>query len=281
MNGSRGIILGLVLCTGVHTVPVCAVRNSVGTMAINALSAVMRAIQTVLPSKTTARIVLGVIGGLTVRSLWTRYVTLGNIEAKINPAVLLYVDQKTRPLYAWMVGERGFETPAHIRVHYQEVKHSLAVACLAGHVDIFHCRTGVLVHAGNIYWQDVISTIDGEIARIRRMMGSIESYVGISIGGIHLFGIRKNFAQACRDLDIEARAQLRNTITVEQERQIGMAMTEAPGITERIILFFMMANPNYDKAYHIFWELDQRLGRLYAIKEAVVHAPINWNVALH
>ena len=131
-----------------------------------------------------------------------------------------------------------------------------------------------------IFWADVLSSIDNEMARIRRDMRKLESFVGVSFRGIHLFGIRKNFAQACDSVGACGFDQLRHALTVNQEEQIEGVMTEERGLGERLVAL-LMANPNYDKAYLVFWELDQRLGRLQAIKEAAVHTPVNWDIALH
>jgi hypothetical protein len=270
-----------IVALGLHSSQSYAGVAPVGRVAMNAASGVLTAVKNVLPAKSVAIAALCIAGGMTAKALWTRYITLSRIDAYINPEVLLYVDQRHYPIYNWMMGAPGFTTPAQIRSNYQNVKASLVTACLSGQVDIFQYRTGVpLVTGNNIFWADVMSTIDGEIARIRRVMISLESFVGVSFRGIHLFGMRKNFAQACSDLGLGGLDQMRHAMTVGQDEHIEALMTEDRGMGERLVAL-LMANPNYDKAYRIFWELDHRLGRLRAIKEAVVYTPVNWNIALH
>lgn len=254
---------------------------AVGELVSETAAASAQAIKRTMPNKFVALAALCAVGGMTAKALWTRYVTLRNIDITINPEPLLYTDQRTHPISNWLMGTQGFSSPAQIRAHYQDVKTALVTACLSGQVDIFQFGTGLYLTAGHaIFWRDVLSTIDGEIARIRRVMRSLEKYVDVTFKGIHLFGIRKNFVEICDDIGITGLQHLHHALTVGQEEQIEASMTQDRSLLERICAFFM-ANPNYDKAYRIFWELDQRLGRLQAIKEAVVHTPVNWNIALH
>lgn len=263
----------------ISTLPVDG--ETIGQVATSTACGAWSHIKKVLPTKTSTIAALCVAGAMTAKTLWTRYVTLRKINEKIMPKVTLYVDQRAHPIYSWMMGAPGCTTPAQIRANYQKVKSALVTACLSGEVDIFQYGTGnPLTSADRIYWADVLSSIDNEIARIRRDMRSLESFVGISFRGIHLFGIRKNFAHICDDLGISGFDQMRHALTVSQEEQIEGAMTEDRSLGEKVIAL-LMANPNYDKAYSIFWELDKRLGRLQALKEAVVHTPVIWNVALH
>lgn len=267
------VSVGVLGCSSIHA--------DVGQLGQKAISAAWTGIQKVLPTKPLTIAALCVAGGITAKTLWTRYVTLRTIDGKINPEVALYADRRERPIYNWMVGTPGFTTPAQIRANHDNVKAALVTASLSGEVDIFQYGTGISLTAGHaVYWADVLSSIDDEIAHIRRWMRGLESFVGLSFRGIHLFGIRKNFADACDSLGITGLDQLRHALTVNQEEQIQETMTEDRGLGERIIALFM-ANPNYDKAYLVFWELDQRLGRLQAIKEAVMHSPVQWHIALH
>lgn len=238
-------------------------------------------VKKILPTKAFATVALCVAGCAAARALWTRCITLKNIDQNINPEVKLYIDRRESPIYNWMMGASGFTTPAQIRSNLQRVKDALAQACLSGQVAVFQYRTGNQLMAGNpIYWADVLSSIDNEIITIRRWMNRLEPFVDITFRGIHLFGIRRNFVSACDSLCISGLDQIRHAMTTAQETQIEAIMTEGRGIGERVFSW-LMANPNYDKAYSIFWELDQRIGRLQAIKEAVVSTPINWHVALH
>ena len=258
-----------------------SVQADIGAFGKQAISVAWTGIQKVLPTKPLTIAALCLAGGITAKTLWTRYVTLGAINRKINPEVMLYVDRRERPMYNWMVGTPGFTTPAQIRANSQHVKDALVTACLSGEVDIFQYATGTHLTAGHpIYWADVLSSIDNEIAHIAHWMRGLESFVGLSFKGIHLFGIRKNFANACESLDITGLDQLRHALTINQEEQIEETMTEDRGLVERTVALFMV-NPNYDKAYRIFWELDQRLGRLQALKEAIMHSPVNWHIPLH
>jgi hypothetical protein len=238
-------------------------------------------VKSIVPAKVVALVALGVAGCAVAKTLWTRFVTLRNIDVALNPEPLLYADQRVRPISSWMVGAPGFSTLAQIRAHCSEVRAALSAACLSGRVDIFQSRTGLYLTAGRaMYWADVMSTIDGEIARIRRLMRSLEDFVDVSFKGRHLFGIRKNFVAVCDDLGISGAQQQNHAMTTDQEGLVDAYMTQDRSLCEKIAALFM-ANPNYDKAHRIFWELDQRIGRLQAIKEAVVHTPVNWNVALH
>jgi hypothetical protein len=255
--------------------------SSVGQLVADTATASVQAIQSTMPKKFVTLAALCAVGGMTAKALWTRYVTLRNIDIAINPEPLLYTDQRTHPISNWLMGTQGFSTPAQIRTHYQDVKTALVTACLSGQTDIFQYGTGLYLTAGHaIYWRDVMSTIDGEISRIRRIMRSLEKYVDVTFKWIHLFGIRKNFVAICDELGITGLQHLHHSVTVVQEEQIEAYMLQDRGLFERICAF-LMANPNYDKAYRLFWELDQRLGRLQAIKEAIVHTPVNWNIALH
>lgn len=255
--------------------------GALGRIAMNAVSVTWRNIKKVLPTKPSTIAALCVAGGMTAKFLWTRHVTLRRINEKINPHVKLCVDQQERPIYNWMIGSPGFTTPAQIRANYQQVRAALVIACLSGEVDIFQYGTGNRLTAGHaIYWADVMSSIDVEIAHIRREIRKLESFADISFGGIHFFGVRKNFAEACDNLGISGLDQLRHAMTVSQEEQIDAEMTEDRGLGEKAIAL-LLANPNYDKAHRIFWELDKRLGRLQAIKEAVVHTRVNWHIALY
>jgi len=95
-------------------------------------------------------------GGITAKTLWTRYVTLKTMNDKINPEVKLYVDQREHPIYNWSVGTQGFSTPAQVRANYFQVKAALVTACLSGDVDIFQYGTGIRLTVGNnLYWADV------------------------------------------------------------------------------------------------------------------------------
>jgi hypothetical protein len=254
---------------------------SVGQIVANTATASAQALQRTIPKKFIALAALCAVGGMAVKTLWTRYVILRNIDIAINPEPLLYTDQRTHPVSNWLMGTPGFSTPAQIRSHYQEVKEALVTACLSGQLDVFQTGTGLYLTTGRaMYWRDVMSTIDGEISRLRRIMRSLEKYVDVTFKGIHLFGIRKNFVAICDEQGITGLQHLHHSVTVAQEEQIEACMAQDRSLLERICAFFMV-NPNYDKAYRLFWNLDQRLGRLHAIKEAIVHSPVNWNIALH
>ena len=278
----RIFCIGCALSVGVLNVATVQAEPGVlANVATNAASAVWATVKKVLPTKASTIVALSFAGGLTAKTLWTRYVTLRRIDERIRPAVRLFVDQREHPICNWMMGAVGFSTAGQIRANFPAVRAALSTACLAGELDIFQYATGVSLTAGHpIYWADVLSSIDNEMAHIRGWMRSLESFLDISFRGVHLFGIRRNFVQACDELGIGGFDQMRHALTVRQEEQIDALMTEDRGLVERAIAF-LMANPNYDKAHLIFWELDQRLGRLQAIKEAVVHTPVNWHMPLH
>ena len=247
---------------------------------LKGIVALCSSVKRIMPSTPATIVSFGLACSVVARALWTRYVFLRKINYTINPDACLYVDQMRHPIYNWMTGVPVFVSPAQIRAHDVEVKDALVVACLAGHVDIFQAATGMPLTAGRIYWADVMSSIEGEMRDIRRIMRSLESFVGVSFRGIHLFGIRKKFESICNELEIGGLVRMRHVLTADQEARIEAVMGRVPGLDERVIAL-CMANPNYDKAHLIFWELDQRLGRLFALKEAIMRTPIAWNVALH
>lgn len=273
--------LNIILVAGLSVSQLDADTGTLGRVAVNLTSSAWDKLKKVIPSKPVTVAAVCLAGGIAVKALWTRHVTLGKIDKKINPDVVLYVDQTRHPIYNWMMGAPGLSTPAQIRANLKSVKSALITACLSGEIDIFQNRTGNRLTASDpMYWADVMSSIDAEIAYIRGLMRSLEPLISLSFGGIHLFGVRRNFVHACDNLDIGGFDQLRHGLTVNQEEQIASMMTEDRGLGEKAIAL-LMANPNYDKAHRIFWELDQRLGRLQAIKEAIVATPVSWHVALH
>lgn len=254
---------------------------ALGQAVVDSVAALPQAVRIGSPAKVAGIIALCAVGGMVAKTLWTRYVTLRNIDKAINPEPLLNMDQRAHPVSNWKVGAEGFSAPVQIRAHYSDVKNALKTACLAGEVDVFQRRTGLHLTAGcAIYWSDVMSTIDGEIARIRRIMRNLEQYVDVTFKGLHLFGIRKNFVALCNELDITGLEVLHHSITADQANQIDEHMMQDRSLAEQLCAL-LLANPNYGKAYRIFWQLDQRLGRLQAIKEAVVYTPVNWSIALH
>jgi len=270
-----GIILGIGLCS-----PAYALLGGVGRAGAQAVAGVCRQCAKLLPQKPATIAATCIIGGVAARTLWTRCVRLRKLDEKINPNVALYIDQQEHPIYNWMMGAPGFTTPAQIRAHQVQVKESLKRACLSGVVDIFQYGTGIRLGAGHyMYWSDVLSSIDREIERVSHWLRSLESFVGLRVCGIPVFGIRRNFARVCDDLGIDGLDQMRQAFTVEQEERITAEMTADRSWGERAIAL-CMANPNYDVAHRIFWQLDQRLGRLRAIKEAVVATPVQWRIPL-
>jgi hypothetical protein len=225
---------------------------------------------------------LGVAVAATVRALWTRYVTLRSINNTINPAAMMNIDMSDRPMYNWRVGEQGYITASQIRAHYADAGREFINACSAGRVDIYRYEPGVnqygpgarrnKIRPGDTFDKpDILRSIEHELGQLRSWMQSIESCADLSFMGIHFFGARKNFAQACQEQGITGLSLLNQRLTDAQEIGIDARMTQERGLHERAVALFM-ANPNYDKAHSLFWNLDQRIGRLEAIKQAVASA---------
>jgi hypothetical protein len=257
-----------------------ALLHDVGRAGFRAVAGVCGQCVKLLPQKPSTAAAALVLGGIVAKTLWTRYVWFRKLDKRINPLVALYVDQQEHPIRNWMVGASGFTTPAQIRAHHVQVKEALKRACLSGAVDIFQYGTGVRLGAGsNIYWSDVLSSIDREISCLVQWMRGLESFVGLSVCGIPVFGVRKNFASVCDDMGISGLDHMRQAFTAEQEERINAQMMADRGLGQRAFAL-CMANPNYDVAHRIFWQLDQRLGRLRAIKEAIVTTPVQWRVPL-
>ncbi len=270
-----GIVIGITLHNPVH-----AFLGDVGRAGAQVVAGVCRQCAKLLPQKSSTIAATCIIGGIAAKTLLTRFIRLRKLNEKINPNVALYIDQQEHPIYNWMMGAPGFTTPAQIRAHQVQVKEALKRACLSGAVDIFQYGTGIQLGAGHyIYWSDVLSAIDREIERISRWIRSLESFVGLSICGIPVFGIRRNFARVCDDLGINGLDHMRQAFTVEQEERVAAEMTADRSLGERA-LALCMASPNYDLAHRLFWQLDQRLGRLRAIKEAIFITPIQWHIPL-
>jgi len=269
------IVLSITLHGAAH-----AFLGGVGRVGAQAVSCICRQCAQILPQKPSTIAATCIIGGLAAKALWTRFIRLRKLNEKINPNVALYIDQQEHPIYNWMMGAPGFTTPAQIRAHQVQVKEALKRACLSGAIDIFQYGTGLRLGAGHyIYWSDVLSSVDREIERISRWIRSLESFVGLRICGIPVFGIRRNFACVCDDLGIDGLEQMRQAFTVEQEERVAAEMTADRSLGERAVAL-CLASPNYDVAHRLFWQLDQRLGRLRAIKEAIAITPIQWHIPL-
>jgi hypothetical protein len=270
-----GIVIGITLHHPAH-----AFLGGIGSAGSQIVAGVCRQCAKLLPQKSSTIAATCIIGGIAAKTLWTRFIRLRKLNEKINPHVTLYIDQQEHPIYNWMMGAPGFTTPAQIRAHQVQVKDALKRACLSGAVDIFQYGTGIRLGAGHyMFWSDVLSSIDREIERISRWMRTLESFVGLRICGIPVFGIRRNFARVCDDLGIDGLDQMRQAFTVEQEERVAAEMMADRSLGERAVALCMV-NPNYDVAHRIFWQLDQRLGRLRAIKEAIFITPIQWHIPL-
>ncbi len=270
-----GIVIGITLHHPAH-----AFLGGIGSAGAQIVAGVCRQCAKLLPQKSSTIAATCIIGGIAAKTLWTRFIRLRKLNEKINPHVTLYIDQQEHPIYNWMMGAPGFTTPAQIRANQVQVKDALKRACLSGAVDIFQYGTGIRLGAGHyMFWSDVLSSIDREIERISRWMRTLESFVGLRICGIPVFGIRRNFARVCDDLGIDGLDPMRQAFTVEQEERVAAEMMADRSLGERAVAL-CMANPNYDVAHRIFWQLDQRLGRLRAIKEAIFITTIQWHIPL-
>lgn len=216
------------------------------------------------------------LGGA-AKTLWTRYVTLGRIERQLFPTLAMHSDDAPRPIYNWMMSD--WPTCAAIRATKNAhegtylLKEQLRIDAVARNVDVYEYGTEIKVPTGKtVTWNDILYSIGREQKILAGWMKELESFVDVSIQGIALFGLRKDYRQAAFDLKIEYSS---SRLSDEQERSLDQRMMRERAPWERALACLLLASPNYDKAYKLYWIIEQRIRRLDEILSVLAWSHID------